>query len=114
MLPTADHEQTGALMRGNVDQHRFDPEPYRDYLRLLARLWLPRRLQRKMDTSDLVQDALLKAHAKRDQFGANTDGQYKAWLRQILRNTLLGPELAKLQLGAIWPPENAGYAECAG
>ena len=90
-------ERTGAVMREAEDQHRFNPETFRDYLRLLARLWLPRRLQRKLDASDLVQDALLKAHAKGDQFGGSTDGQYKAWLRQILRNALLD-ELKKRQL----------------
>lgn len=67
----------------------FTPERHGDYLRLLMRLWLPRRLKRKLDASDLVQDALLKAHAKRDQFDGDTHEQYKAWLRQILRNTLL-------------------------
>ena len=84
-------------MREAEDQHRFAPEPFRDYLRLLAGLWVPRRLQRKLDASDLVQDAMLKAHAKRHQFEGNTDGQYKTWLRQILRNTLLD-ELKKGQL----------------
>ena len=96
-MPTADHEQTGAVMREAEDQHRFASEPFRDYLRLLARLWLPRRLQPKLDASDLVQNAILKAHAKGDQFGGSTDGQYKAWLRQIVRNTLLD-ELKKRQL----------------
>lgn len=68
--------------------HDRRPEAYRDYLRLLARLWMPRRLQRKIDASDLVQDALVKASAKGDQFQGNS-GQYKAWLRRILERTLL-------------------------
>ncbi len=66
-----------------------EPEAYRDYLRLLARLWSPQRLQRKMDASDLVQDAMVKAHVKQDQFRGNSSGQYKAWLRVTLKNTLL-------------------------
>lgn len=69
--------------------HDRRPEAYRDYLRLLARLWMPRRLQRKMDASDLVQDTLMKACAKGDQFRGNSSGQYKAWLRVIVKNTLL-------------------------
>ena len=64
---------------------------------MLARLWLPQRLQRKLDASDLVQDALLKAHAKVSQFEGNTVGQYKAWLRRILRNVLLD-DIKKLRL----------------
>jgi RNA polymerase sigma-70 factor (ECF subfamily) len=65
------------------------PEQYRDYLLLLARMWSPRRWQRKMDASDLVQDALLKAHARRDQFKGDNSGQFKAWLRVTLKNTIL-------------------------
>ncbi len=55
-------------MVDNEPSHDRQPEAYRDYLRLLARMWSPRRLQRKMDASDLVQDALVKAYVKRDQF----------------------------------------------
>ena len=71
-------------------QHRHDcqPDAYREYLRLLAQLWMPRRLQRKMDASDLVQDALLKAYAKGDQFHGDPS-QYKAWLRVILKRIVL-------------------------
>ncbi len=69
--------------------HDCQPEAHRDYLRFLARLWMPRGLQRKMDASDLVQDALVKACAKGDQFQGHAGGQYKAWLRVILKRTLL-------------------------
>jgi RNA polymerase sigma-70 factor (ECF subfamily) len=76
-------------MASNEPSHDRQPEAYRDYLRLLARMWMPRRLRRKMDASDLVQDALVKACAKRDQFKGDCSGQYKAWLRVTLKNTLL-------------------------
>jgi RNA polymerase sigma-70 factor (ECF subfamily) len=65
------------------------PELYRDYLLLLARMWSPRRWQRKMDASDLVQDTLLKAHTRREQFNGDSSGQFKAWLRVTLKNTML-------------------------
>ncbi len=45
-------------MVSNEPSHDRQPEAYRDYLLLLARMWSPRRLQRKVDASDLVQDAL--------------------------------------------------------
>ena len=73
---------------GGVMQ-QFNPEDHRTYLQLLARLWLPRRLNRKMDASDLVQIAQTKAFEKADQFLGENDNEYKAWLRKILRNTLL-------------------------
>jgi len=46
------------------------------------------RLRAKLDPSDLVQQALLKAHERRDQFRGATDAELAAWLRAILANTL--------------------------
>jgi len=63
-------------------------EEHREYLRLLARLQLDPRLQSKLDPSDLVQQTLLKAHERRDQFRGTTGTQLAAWLRQILAHTL--------------------------
>jgi RNA polymerase sigma-70 factor (ECF subfamily) len=63
-------------------------ERYREYLRVLARLQLDARLQAKLDASDLVQEALLKAHEKRGQFRGTTEAEFTAWLRQILADQL--------------------------
>ena len=76
-------------MHNDDDRLRFNPEDFREYLLLLARLWLPRRLQRRMDASDLVQVAHTKAFENAEQFQGENRAQYKAWLRQILRNSLL-------------------------
>jgi RNA polymerase sigma-70 factor, ECF subfamily len=61
---------------------------YRDYLCVLARLQLGPRLQCKLDASDLVQQTLLKAHAKRGQFRGRNEVEFTAWLREILANNL--------------------------
>ncbi|MFL5242122.1 MAG: sigma-70 family RNA polymerase sigma factor [Gemmataceae bacterium] len=61
---------------------------YRDYLRLLARLNLDPRLQGKVDPSDVVQEALLKAQKSLVQFRGTTEGERVAWLRSILATTL--------------------------
>lgn len=63
-------------------------EQYRDYLRLLARLQLDRRLRGAMDPSDIVQQALLKAHENLGGFRGKTDAELRAWLRAILAQEL--------------------------
>jgi RNA polymerase sigma-70 factor (ECF subfamily) len=61
---------------------------YRDYLLLLARMQIDPSMRGKVDPSDIVQEALLKAHRAFDQFQGNTEKQLASWLRTILANTL--------------------------
>jgi RNA polymerase sigma-70 factor (ECF subfamily) len=63
-------------------------ERFRDYLRLLAEMHLDRRLQAKLDASDVVQQTLLEAHRDQDKFRGQTDEELAAWLRQALVNNL--------------------------
>jgi RNA polymerase sigma-70 factor (ECF subfamily) len=66
----------------------FAPEVYRDYLRILARLQFDDRLRGRLDPSDVVQQTLMMAHARGEQFRGRTEAEYKAWLRAILANNL--------------------------
>jgi RNA polymerase sigma-70 factor (ECF subfamily) len=64
-------------------------ERCRNYLTLLARLQIGRRLQGKVDACDVVQDTFLKAHLHFGQFRGRTEAELLAWLRQILLANLL-------------------------
>lgn len=61
---------------------------FRHYLCLLARARLGMRCSAKLDASDIVQQTLLDAHRKLDQFQGSED-ELAAWLRQILANNLV-------------------------
>jgi len=60
---------------------------YRNYLTVLARIQVGRRLQRKVDAHDLVQETFLKAYDRFHQFHGETESEFIAWLRQILAST---------------------------
>jgi RNA polymerase sigma-70 factor (ECF subfamily) len=59
-------------------------ELYRNYLTLLARLQISRRLQSKVDPADLVQETFLKAHRHFGQLRGTSEVELVSWLRQIL------------------------------
>ncbi len=61
---------------------------YRNYLTILATTQLDRRLRRRVNPSDLVQDAMLAAHTDFLQFRGCSERELLAWLRQILINCL--------------------------
>jgi RNA polymerase sigma-70 factor (subfamily 1) len=89
----------------------FAPECYRAYLCLLAGLQLPKRLHRLLSASDLAHETILKAHKNRAQCRAETEAQYRAWLRRILANSIADaaqdfdrePEVrCKLDESSVW------------
>ena len=69
-------------------------EDYRSYLAVLARVHLAKAgpVRHKLNSSDVVQDVLLQAHVARTQFRGTSPGEFAAWLRRILTNTLVDAE----------------------
>lgn len=63
-------------------------ELYRDYLFVLARTQIGRRLQSKIDPGDLVQETFLEAHHHFAVFQGKTEAEFVSWLRQILAGRL--------------------------
>jgi RNA polymerase sigma-70 factor (ECF subfamily) len=72
-------------------QEGFDErlEQFRPYLEALARVHLDRRLWRKCDSEDVVQNTLCEALRKGHQFRGDTDDRLRAWLRRALLNNIL-------------------------
>jgi RNA polymerase sigma-70 factor (ECF subfamily) len=63
-------------------------ERFRNYLTLLARLQIDRRLQGKVDPSDVVQETFLEAHRDFARFRGSSEAEVAAWLRQVLAHNL--------------------------
>jgi len=63
-------------------------ELYRAYLSLLARMQIGRRLQGKVNPSDVVQETFLKAHEHFGEFLGKSEGELIGWLRRILARSL--------------------------
>ena len=61
---------------------------YRNYLSILAKSQFKQRLKPRVSPSDVVQEALLCAHKRFDQFQGQTEKELVAWLRVILVNSL--------------------------
>lgn len=60
----------------------------RPWLQMVADRELPDRLRGRVDTSDIVQQTLLKAWQAESQFTGETHEQRLAWLRSIVKNTI--------------------------
>jgi RNA polymerase sigma-70 factor (ECF subfamily) len=68
-----------------ADDFPMPLERLRPLLRLLARqLRLDPALRCRLDESDLAQEALLRAHDRREQFRGTTEAEMVAWVKEIL------------------------------
>src|SRR6476620_8543652 len=61
-------------------------EKCRSYIGLVARAQVESWMRAKVDASDLVQQTLLEVHRGLDGFRGETETEWLAWLRMILKN----------------------------
>ncbi|MHC4731855.1 MAG: sigma factor, partial [Planctomycetota bacterium] len=78
----------GAARQGDADALGKLLDAHRNYLRLLARLEVGRRLQAKIDASDLVQETFLQANRAFPDFRGASEAEMLQWLRSILASRL--------------------------
>lgn len=62
---------------------------YRPYLKSIAEKELPKYLCARLDSSDLIQETLLRAYRQSNQFAGNSSEEFAGWLAEILRNQIV-------------------------
>jgi len=90
MLPPDSQIEAWIAAARQADKGALDRllEHYRNYLALVARTSINAVVRAKADPSDMVQETLIKAHAKFGQFQGSNEAELAAWLRQILANNV--------------------------
>jgi RNA polymerase sigma-70 factor (ECF subfamily) len=81
-------KEEGRKMNAEDTPRNRSLEQFRSYLLLLARLHLESEPRNRIDPSDIVQQTLLEAHEKAEQFSGDDSG-LAAWLRQALVHNLI-------------------------
>jgi RNA polymerase sigma-70 factor (ECF subfamily) len=79
----------GRARAGNRDAVADFIGEYRDYLLLIANKYLDFSIRAKLGPSDVVQQTMLAALERLDQFRGESEAEFRAWIRQILKNDLL-------------------------
>jgi len=83
-IPTDPTELIRQARAGDTDALGRLLGSYGNYLNLLARVQVGRRLQGKVDPADVVQETYLEAHRHFAGFRGQSEPEIAAWLRQIL------------------------------
>jgi RNA polymerase sigma-70 factor (ECF subfamily) len=61
---------------------------YRNYLQLIAQVRMHRCLQSRLNPSDVIQEAMIKAWNNFGQFHGKTESELMAWLRSIVLHAI--------------------------
>ena len=70
--------------RGDAEARNLLFGACRSFVATAARFHLQRRLQAKVDASDVVQQSLLEAHRGFEGFAGETPAEWLAWLKRIV------------------------------
>ncbi|QDT36561.1 sigma-70 family RNA polymerase sigma factor [Stratiformator vulcanicus] len=91
MWPTADETQVLLQNAGDGDADAVQAllERHRGSLRRLVQLRLDRRLIRRVDASDVVQDVMLEAHQRLPEYFKDGSMPFHLWIRHLARDRII-------------------------
>ncbi len=93
-------------------------ERYRNYMSVSIRIQIGRRLGRKMDAEDLLQEIGLEVHRKISMFRGSSEREFLTWVRRIIFSILanqvrhfLGTKCRDLRLerGLLEEPDHSSF-----
>lgn len=88
-----EEQQTEELLdgarQGNADAVNRLLEKHRDAVRRLVQMRLDQRIQRRVDVSDVVQDVMVEANRRLQDYLANPILSFRIWLRQIAKDRII-------------------------
>ena len=79
----------GAARDGDHDAINRLLEKHRGSVRRLVQLRLDRKVQRRVDVSDVVQDVMIEASSRLEKYLADPSMAFHLWLRQIARDRII-------------------------
>jgi RNA polymerase sigma-70 factor (ECF subfamily) len=82
-------ELLAGAKEGNSDAINGLMERHRDSLRRMVQLRLDQKIQRRVDVSDVVQDVLVEANRRLQDYLANPVMGFHLWLRQIAQDRII-------------------------
>jgi RNA polymerase sigma-70 factor, ECF subfamily len=91
MWPNADKTQDllSEAKAGDADAINRLMERHRDSLRRMVQLRLDQRIQKRIDVSDIVQEVLVEANRRLQDYLAQPGMPYHLWLRQIAQDRII-------------------------
>jgi RNA polymerase sigma-70 factor (ECF subfamily) len=82
-------ELLAGAKQGDADAVNRLMERHRDSLRRMVQLRLDQKIQRRIDVSDVVQDVLVEANRRLQDYLANPVMGFHLWLRQIAQDRII-------------------------
>lgn len=74
---------------GDDDARNQLMDRHRDTIRRIVQMRLDRKIQRRVDVSDVVQDVLIEANRRLEDYIKNPVLSFRVWLRQIARDRII-------------------------